>query len=62
MLQAAKRGGGAVGRGRGRKKSGGEDDMDPGTGSIFDVVKGGRSSLQVIMIIMYWANNKILSI
>jgi hypothetical protein len=53
LLQAAKRGGGAAGRGRGRKKSGGEDDMDPGTGSIFDVVKGGRSSLQVIMIIMY---------
>jgi len=47
LLQAAKRGGGAAGRGRGRKKSGGEDDMDPGTGSIFDVVKGGRSSLQV---------------
>ncbi|XP_076097858.1 cohesin subunit SA-2-like isoform X2 [Mytilus galloprovincialis] len=55
---APKRGGGG-GRGRGRKKSGGgggaavgggaDDDADSGTGSMFDVVKGGRSSLQSLV-------------
>lgn len=43
VLQAVKK---TKGPGRGKK---GTEEEDGGTGSMFDVVKGGRASLQVFI-------------